>query len=302
MPCFHPLKAYRSREKNPETGRYLVTFNPLKSLVEGSSFSVPCGRCIGCRIDHSLDWAMRCMHEASLHPDNSFITLTYDDQHLPTDYSVHVRDLQLFNKRLRKSLGGKKIRYFAVGEYGEQTLRPHYHALIFNHSFPDRKLHAVRDGNRYYKSDALDALWPSGQLNEVTDLTYESAAYCARYSLKKINGKDADDHYYRTSPVDGRTYRVNSEFVVMSRRPGIGSGWYQKFGADCFPSDFLIYEGRKHKPPKFYFKQLTEDQQKPLKRARKRQSLKQRHNNTRERLAVREEVLQSKISKLKRTL
>lgn len=247
-----------------------------------------------------------------MHPANSFVTLTYDDQHLPTNYSVDVRELQLFMKRLRKSLPGRKIRFFACGEYGDQTLRPHYHLLIFNYDFPDKKLHSVRSGHRIYKSDQLNKLWPSGQLNEIGNLDYASAAYVARYNMKKVNGDLADDHYTRVSPVDGNIYRVQPEFLVMSRRPGIGQTWFNKFGSDAFPSDFLIFEGRKHKPPAFYLKQLTEDprdrllsqhgQQTPIKRARLRAALPQRHNSTKERLAIREEVQQSRISRLKRSL
>lgn len=287
---------------NPETGRYGITFDSKYALIEGSSFQVPCSRCTGCKVDYSLQWAMRCMHESKMHRENCFITLTYDDQHVPQNYSVDVRDLQLFNKRLRKSLPNKKIRFFASGEYGDQTLRPHYHSLLFNHDFPDKKLHAVRRGKRYYKSDALNALWPSGQLNEITDLTYESAAYVARYCVKKVNGDRSDDHYSRLSPIDGQIHRVKPEFCTMSRRPGIGSTWFDKFGSDAFPSDFLIYDGRKHKPPLFYFNKLKEDEQKPLKRARKRASLSRKADNTKDRLAVREEVHQARLSKLKREL
>lgn len=241
------------------------------------------------------------MHEASLYQSNSFITLTYDDQHVPQNYSVDVRQLQLFNKRLRKSLP-QKIRFFASGEYGEQTLRPHYHSLIFNHDFPDKKLHAVRRGKRYYKSDKLNELWPFGQLNEITDLTYQSAAYVARYVFKKINGPLADDHYTRTSPIDGNTYRVSPEFVTMSRRPGIGTGWFNKFKSDIYPSDFLIVDGKKHPVPTFYVKLLEEDEQHKIKRSRWVPPSKYAADNTKERLAVREEVRRSKMSQLKREL
>lgn len=245
---------------------------------------------------------MRCVHEASLHADNSFITLTYDDEHLPTNYSVDIREWQKFMKRLRKSLGSRKIRFFASGEYGESTLRPHYHALIFNYSFPDKKLHAVRRERRYYKSDLLNKLWPSGQLNEVADLTYQSAAYVARYVMKKVVGDAADDHYYRLSPIDGKTYRVQPEFCVMSRRPGIGTEWFNRYSADCFPSDFLIADGKHHPVPKFYLNKLKEAEQQPIKRARKRQSLKHRHNATPRRLADREAVQEARLTKLKREL
>lgn len=302
MTCYHPLKAYRSRERNPSTGRYSITFNPLKNLVEGLTLSLPCGRCIGCRIDKSRQWAMRCMHESQMHPENSFITLTYSDEHVPQDYSVKLRDLQLFMKRLRKSSGAKKIRFFASGEYGERTLRPHYHALLFNYDFADKKLFTVRNGNQIFKSDLLDELWPYGTLNEIGAVTYQSAAYVARYVIKKQVGSGADDHYARVSPVDGAVYNVSPEFCVMSRRPGIGATWVQKFKTDVFPSDFLIVDGKKHKPPTFYIKQLKEEHQTKVQRTRKRGAVKQKPNSTPERLKVREEVQQSRLSRLKRML
>lgn len=240
------------------------------------------------------------MHEAQMQPDSCFVTLTYDEQNVPQDYSVTKRDLQLFFKKLRKSLRGKKIRYLACGEYGDQTLRPHYHLLLFNHSFPDKKLHAERQGNRIFKSEKLDTLWGKSQINEIGNLTYQSAAYVARYTLKKINGDRADDHYTRVSPIDGNIYRVEPEFLLWSR--GLGQSWFDKYKSDAFPSDFIIVDGKKHKPPTYYLKQLEEDQSIQIKRARKRNANKQRHNNTRERLAVREEIQLSRLSRLKREL
>lgn len=242
------------------------------------------------------------MHEAQFYGDNnSMVTLTYDQQHVPTNYSVDLRAFQLFMKRLRKSLP-QKIRFFASGEYGDNGLRPHYHALIFNHSFPDKKLHAERRGNKYYKSKSLDALWPYGELNEITDVTYQSAAYVARYVIKKIVGDRADDHYTRISPIDGNIYRVKPEFSVMSRRPGIGTRWFDKYKSDLYPSDFLIVDGKRHSVPQFYINKLQEEEQTKLKRTRKRNGLKRRDNATPERLAVRETVQQLRADRLKRSL
>lgn len=311
MTCWKPIKAYRSRERT-SSGGYGITFNSVSALVEGSSFELPCGRCIGCRFDRSQQWAMRCMHEAQLYRyNNSWITLTYSDEHVPVSYSVDVRPFQLFMKRLRKSLP-QKIRFFACGEYGDEGLRPHFHACIFNHNFPDKTYYTTRRGNIFYKSKSLDELWPFGQINEIADLTYDNAAYTARYVMKKINGDKADDHYWRVSPVDQQPYRVQPEFCVMSRRPGLGQGWFDKFKTDAFPSDYIIVNGRKQKPPRFYLQQLTEDQpnrrlsehgeQTNIKRARKRHALKNRHNNTKERLAVREEVQTLRANRLKREL
>lgn len=254
---------------------------------------------------------MRCVHEASLYGhQNSFLTLTYSDDHVPASFSVNTRDLQLFHKRLRKSLP-QKIRHFACGEYGDDNLRPHYHSLIFNHDFPDKTLWAIREGNRFYKSKALEQLWPFG-LSEIGDLTFESAAYVSRYVMKKITGDKADEHYYRRSPVDGELYRVEPEFLVMSRRPGIGRGWLDKYKSDVFPSDFIVVDGRKLKPPRFYIDNLTDDEKEVIKRNRKGLKTtahgwrelhkKRRYNNSRDRLAVREEVHQARASRLKRSL
>jgi len=300
--CYHPLKAYRSREWNPETGKYGITFNPHQSLVEGSSISVPCGRCSGCMIDRSQQIAIRCMHEAQLHPENAFITLTYSDQDVPVDYSVKLDHFQKFMKRLRKSLEPKKIRFFACGEYGEEKLRPHYHALIFNHQFPDLKFRRHnKNGDALFTSDALAAVWPLG-FHEIGHVTYKSAGYCARYCLKKIVGDRADDHYSRVSPVDGLPYRVSPEFAVGSRRPGLAAGWFARFGSDAFPSDFVIVDGKKKKPPRYYLEKLSEEEKTPIQRSRRAHARLHRADTTKERLAVREIVQNAKLKQLKREL
>lgn len=300
--CYYPIKAYRSSEINPETGKRRITFNPHKSHVEGSSFQVPCGRCTGCMIDRSQQLATRCMHEAQMHRDNCFITLTYSNEALPINYSVNLSDWQNFMKRLRKSLEPKKVRFFACGEYGENTLRPHYHALIFNHQFSNLQFRRQnKNQDNLYTSEELSKLWPQG-FHEIGQLTYKSAGYCARYCLKKIVGDKADDHYMRQSPVDGNWYRVSPEFAVGSRRPGLGAGWFDKFQSDAFPSDFVIVDGRKKKPPRYYLNKLKEVEQTKIQRKRKREALRQRADNTKERLAVREKVQLAKLKQLKRDL
>lgn len=301
MTCYHPLKAYRSQEINPETGRYGLTFSATKALVEGSFVTVPCGRCIGCRVDRSRQWAMRCLHEAKMHDQNCFVTLTYDDQSVPIDYSVKIRDWQLFMKRLRKRIGHNRVRFFAAGEYGDRLLRPHYHALLFGYDFPDKVLYTTRRKLEVYRSPLLAEVWPYG-LHEIGSVTFQSAAYTARYCIKKVGGSAADEHYNRVSPVDGRCYRVSPEFAVMSRRPGIGTSWFERFKTDAFPSDYLIVDGKKVKPPKFYLDKLEEEEAKPVKRERKAFAVANRDNNTKERLAVREEVQSLRAKRLNRTL
>lgn len=302
MTCYHPLKAYRSTEINPATGKHGLTFSATKALREGSTLALPCGRCIGCRIDRSRQWALRCMHEAQMHDRNSFITLTYDDQSVPQDYGLKLRDWQLFMKRLRKRIG-TRLRFYACGEYGDHFGRPHYHALLFGYDFPDKVFqYSTRASKeRVYTSELLREVWPLGD-HKIGSVTFKSAAYVARYVIKKQNGDRAADHYNRVSPVDGQTYNVPPEFAVMSRRPGVGTDWFNKFKGDAFPSDFLIVDGRKIKPPKFYLSKLSENEQKPIKRTRARQQLKQKWNNTPARLAVREEIQQVRVKRLLRPL
>ena len=298
--CLFPIKAYRSRERS-ETGRYAVTFNPHNNLIEGSSFHVPCGRCQGCRVARSREWAVRCMHEAKMYDFNQFITLTYDDKHLPDDYSVDVRTFQLFMKRLREALP-QRIRYFACGEYGDQTLRPHYHALIFNHYFNDQKYYKTTQSNsKIYTSKKLDDIWQLGQCY-IGNVTYRSAAYTARYTFKKIGGEIAADHYTRIHPLSGNLVRVKPEFAVGSRRPGIGYSFFQKFKSDFYPSDFCTVEGKRHPIPRYYTQLLAEEEAQHVKRLRKVEANKHREDNTPARLAVRGEVLAARLKMLKREL
>lgn len=292
MPCFHPLKAYRTRDGT-------ITFNATKSLT-AIPFALPCGQCIGCRNMKSAEWATRCIHEAKMHPRNVFVTLTYNQESVPEDYSLKLRDLQLFMKRLRKAKG-LGVRFFGVGEYGDLAGRPHYHLLLFNCDFHSKQVVKVSKYGPVYTSPELAKLWTFGS-HEIGSVGPESAGYVCRYSMKKITGDRADDHYRRTSPIDGKTYQVTPEFAVMSRRPGIGATWFDKYGSDAFPSDFLVVNGQRRKPPRYYLNKLSEVEQTPIKRARKRTALKQRSNNTKERLAVREEIQVAKLKLLKRKL
>lgn len=318
MTCFHPLKAYRSAQVG-ERGKRLITFNPVKAYVEGSSFRLPCGQCTGCRADRAFQWAMRFGHEASLYESNLFCSLTYDNQHVPQDFSVKLRDYQLVVKRMRKHFG-RSIRFGGCGEYGDTTGRPHYHFGFFNLDFADKKRVGERGGYPIYRSETLSALWPFGS-HEIGKLTHESGGYIARYVFKKMTGERADSHYLRVSPVDGELHRVSPEFFTMSRRPGLGMAWFERFRSDAFPmetvirdgekimrpaggADFLIVDGRKVRPPQFYLSKLDQGSQEAIKRARKARSVQpaQRANSTPERLAVREEVHLARLQRLVREL
>lgn len=308
MPCFHPLQAYQSRTLNSE-GKRSIVFNQNK----GQGFDpikLPCGQCVGCRLERSRQWAMRCVHEAQMHKENCFITLTFNPEALsqrPVPMSVDVRDWQLFMKRLRDHAsrqkgrgGGKKIRFYHCGEYGEKNGRPHYHACLFGFDFSDKTLWKVSNGHRLYISESLTKLWPHG-FSTIGDVTFESAAYVARYIMKKINGKQADDHYY--DKVTGEI--INPEYTTMSRRPGIGRGWYEKYQQDVYPHDEVILNGKKLKPPKYYDGILQTERPyefEEIKNNRLTRAELHADNNTRDRLKVREEVQNARLKLLVKSL
>lgn len=308
MTCFKPLTAYKSQERNPATGKHLITFNPVKALIEASSFKLPCNQCIGCRSDKARDLSIRVLHETVMHDESCFVTLTYSDDCVPPSYSVSKRDFQLCMKRIRKEFGSG-IKYLAVGEYSDPPAwRPHYHAIFAGLGFPDRKRWRDANGYRVYRSAALERLWPYG-LSEIGSVTSQSAGYVARYCMKKLTGELADDYYLRLSPIDGAMHRVEPEFALSSRRPALGLSWLRTFKADVFPSNFVVVDGRKKPVPRYYLGKLAEDEQEVLKRDRLRQEhrdleARRRHraDAVPARLAVREAVAASKIKRLVRTL
>lgn len=296
MPCYRPIDAWQYPNPHPDTGKRRLSFKP----IAGEFLQVPCGQCIGCRLDRSRMWAVRCVHEASLHDRNCFLTLTYDDEHLPADRSVNVKHFQDFMKRLRKHTGAK-IRYFHCGEYGGQTLRPHYHAILFGFDFDDKELFKVSDSSRLYRSPLLERLWSFGFCT-IGDVTFQSAAYVARYVLKKINGEEAENHYTRYNDLTGELWRVAPEYITMSRRPGIGHGWLQKYSSDVWPDDFIVVDGKKIRVPRYYDNQLVDEDLALIKADRKDRALEHLDNNTPERLKVRERVQEERAKQLKRGL
>lgn len=237
------------------------------------------------------------MHEASLQDDNCFITLTYDEENLPVNESLDITHFQKFMKRLRKHYRPKKIRFYHCGEYGEQLRRPHYHALLFNHEFTDLIYWKEQNGNHLYTSPTLDKLWGKGQCI-IGDVTFDSAAYVSAYILKKQTGDSAQEHYEHVTRY-AQTTQLTPEYTTMSRRPGIGRAWYEKYKQEVYPDNFIIVNGKKQMPPKYYqqfLEEESEQQFKQLKKEGRRQRKKNESNNTPERLTVRERCAQAKIN------
>ena len=260
MPCYSPLKGW----KDDDTGG--IKFRPDGAREK---MEVACGQCLGCRLDHSRMWAMRIVHEASLwegERGNCFVTLTYREKyecdeeqfrngyHVPDDWSLNKAHFQKFMKRLRKHFGGK-IRFFHCGEYGNKCQhgldlslvkcpmcnvgRPHYHACLFNCGFLDLEPYDSHNGELRYTSPTLEKIWKYGFV-DVGALNFESAAYVARYVMKKITGVKADDWYLLKE--DG--VYAQPEYITMSRRPGIAKEWFDKYKDDLFPADNVPVPGK----------------------------------------------------------
>lgn len=256
MPCFRPLTGFRQVRANPATGKFPITFTRRDAInPDGETpiqeMTIPCGQCRFCRLEHSRQWAVRCAHESQLYTDNCFITLTYSDDHLPKNGSLDYDAPVLFMKRLRKQFGAK-IRSFGCAEYGELLSRPHYHICIFNFDFDDKKVLKKNAENTLYCSEKLSKLWPYGHAS-VGALTFESAAYVARYVTKKITGEASEKHYETSNPSTGEiSSRLPERAICVSRRPGIGKQWYEKFGKFVRDHDLLVLRGKKMRPAKYY--------------------------------------------------
>lgn len=293
MPCYHPITAHYSGKRTAKGEREII-FNGTEQQ-HGPPIILPCGRCIGCHLERSRQWAMRCVHETQLHPDNMFVTLTYSDEHIMDDGSLVPSDLQLFHKRLHNRLlrqRGTGIRYFACGEYGDTSDRPHYHTLIFGYTFPDAKrLKRSKTGEWLYTSKILDELWPFGHAN-FGGVTFESAAYVARYTVKKILSSQFPDYYMGRVP----------EYGVMSRRPGIGTEWFNRYGNATYDYDTVVLRGKEMPPPKFYDKKLKVLDTSLYEAVKKKRSRRPRNRAEQkgDRLKVREKVQQARINLYKR--
>lgn len=262
------------------------------------------------------------VHESKLYTRNCFVTFTYSDAELPDRDSLEVRDWQNFAKRLRHHLcdctkppckvKAHKFRFFMCGEYSDDE-RPHYHAAIFSINFSkDRKHYRnTKEGHPIWTSQTLDDLWTHGQCF-IGNLSHQSAAYVARYIMKKQTGPQAKLRYGETIKLDqgecGTQHASlqlarKPEFTTMSRSPGIGHDWLMKFHTDVYPADEVISQGKSCPPPKYYDTQLEKHHPelwKTVKAARITNAKQREENNTWERLRVRETVSIARTKQLKR--
>lgn len=312
MACTKPLRAWCSTKGG-------ITFKRQEAYVD-RPLEIACKQCMGCRVDTAREWATRCLHEAQTEQElgngSSFLTLTYSEEHLPKDWGLHVSDLQDFFKRLRKCLKGKRISYYAVGEYGERTLRPHWHVLLFGEDFAaDRIPIGMNEhGDRKYISPWLQRAWGKGQ-TELGAISSASATYVTKYVTVRKTGKEAERAYSRSA--GEKRWRVRAEFAVMSKRPGIGKRWFDRWNSDVYPADSLRDgAGRRQRTPRYYDRLLEEEEAgaghspsasgpPPAKRGerllqakalRKSRARERRASVTPERLEAREEILRRQLT------
>jgi hypothetical protein len=306
MPCYKPLDAWKT-----PTGQIVFYDSPGVQYQQ-----LPCGRCIGCRMKRAESWAMRCVHEASLHEQNCFITLTYNAENLPPDGGLRKRDFVKFMRKLRKAIP-VKIKFYMCGEYGEKN-RPHYHAIIFGYNFPDwvKLPQKSKSGHDLFTSPKLEQIWGKGFV-QIGDVSYESAAYVARYIMKKQTGASMDlvdpktglKPYERYNSFTGEIHEVLPEYNNMSRGGRNGSGiaadWFDQFArTDCYPKDYVHVNGVKRSMPRYYderLKKVNPDLYDDIKAERARKGYESK-DNTPERLETREKVAQAKHSNLTRSL
>lgn len=287
MSCNHPLKGFVIRPRSPtQPAEIKVTGYDVDHIYQtaagkpwlsaGSAntayeyrtkrdfIEIPCGKCIECRLAYARQWADRCMLEASYYDSNYFLTLTYNPEHLVVNEYLNYEtgefgtastlvkeDLQKFWKRLRKQTG-QHIRYFACGEYGETTARPHYHAIVYNLDIPDLEFYKINEQNQIlYKSKFLDSIWQKGFVT-IGEVTWDSCCYVSRYVTKKLKGQDS---------VFYTDHNILPEFVVMSRRPGIGRQFYDDNADTIYNLDYVSIKtdkGGHNVRPSRYFDKLRE--------------------------------------------
>lgn len=319
MSCFHPITGYQTGGSGKLSSNWS---SGATRLV------IACGQCRGCRLERSRQWAVRIMHEAQMHEENCWITLTYNNEHLPQDRGLHKPDFVNFMKRFRHELkkdvppaqleadpARYKVRYYQCGEYGEPSpennyiARPHHHACIFGQNFHwDRKYWRTTDqGHQIWRSATLDNLWKctkcEGPLGyaEIGDLTQQSAGYTARYIMKKQTGQ-LGDLIYRDY-ITGK--RLESPYTTMSTNKGIGRTWIDKYHPEVYPNDQVVTSGAKARPPKYYdtqYEKLDPQGFEALKKKRQDEGGKYKHDNTPRRRADKEIYLKATLSQLKRTL
>lgn len=278
------------------------------------------------------------MHERStdVRRKNSFVTLTYSQENLPVGNELVHRHFQLFMKKLRnhversqnskqeptkgrpsvhrgtqpkkpdinirKSKKQNKIRYYMTGEYGDKEGRPHFHAILFNVAFSDKQYFKKSpSGEKIYTSATLDKLWAKG-FASIGNVTIESAAYVARYVIKKQGNKQT---HQVIDPQTGEITNRKPEYSRMSRGEAIGKPWIRKYLSDVYPDGMMVVNGIQTRPPRIYdqyYKKRAPLKHRAMLERRAQETLSRLDETANHRLDAKEKVKQAQLNQLKRKL
>lgn len=246
MPCRSPRKQYLTSDGS-------WTLSPDKAISSRINRNLPCGVCMDCRVRRTVEWTIRCYHEAQMHDRVCFVNPTFEVDPI----SLSRKPFQKFFKSMRKA--GLRFSYFGCGEYGENRSRPHGHIILFGVDFRhDRYAWKRINGNLYYRSPSLEKHWQEGHIL-LTEFDRKNAMYTAGYTTKKLNGPKADEinpetglkHYERLTP-DGEIIEVMPEFTMASTKPAIGKKWLEQNYREIYPADSVVMNGREYPVPRKY--------------------------------------------------
>lgn len=283
MSCYEPLHGFIIGLTDEKKNKLLVTSGKVKAItrkkeplyyevsgdetdVQRPAFELPCGHCLGCREDQSREWSNRLLMESMYHDSVYFVTLTYDDDHIPIveqldedtgEYFIHStlrkRDIQLFIKRLRRACPNDSIRYYVAGEYGETTDRAHYHAIIYGlHLFDLQPCGRSETGNQYFTSETLSNIWRNGfvSVEPANEFTYK---YVASYVTKKL-GLHSNEAYEEKG--------LQPPFSLQSLKPGIGYQYLVDHKGDIAYYDRIVLGNSNGSyqfvPPRYWYKKLED--------------------------------------------
>lgn len=311
MACYHPLKAfYRINDNGKKDIVFVKTKDDIVGYdssgnVYGTPIDIPCGQCVGCRLEYSRQWAVRCVLESMQYKDNYFVTLTYNDEFLPKQENMRIDkstgevvgsfissslvpdELTKFMKDLRRyfehHLNFTGIRFFACGEYGPKHMRPHFHIILFNCPIPDLEFFKNSfNGDTYWTSELLERIWSVKVGHDssgkpiykskgyvcVASCNYNTCSYVARYMLKKQKGLNSD-YYFNLG--------LYPPFTRCSRMPGIAKSYYDKNSEKIYMYDQLCFTGadgvaKKVRPPKYFDRLYDIESPDDLKRIKEKRS------------------------------
>lgn len=323
MSCFYPKLSFQNvniKQRIKWTGLpyYSDSWkNQAPSVFlspEWKAIKTPCGGCLDCRLRKSREMAIRCVHEAQMNAEkgNCFITLTYNNENLPEGNTFDFSHPVKFMKRLRRYYGNG-IKSYGCAEYGEKGGRPHYHLLVFGLR-PSDMYFWRNSGNprmqcKLYRSPSIEKLWGKGKGKnfvqfgnvEIGEVTFQSAAYVARYVLKKNKEK---------TELEKELGRFHEKSICVSRREGIGLGWIKKYYSDVYTQDLVYFKNRKGsvqkmKPPRYYDRKVQDlklVEFEKLKLQRIVDSSKNLVEQTKSRLMTKKIIKQRQLKQLKRSL